>query len=141
MDLNVLSRQDECAKFSFQTKKATKVSSRKIKALKKSSASITVQPKSTESKELNKEHKNAGKHVKDLITNEKHLLPHSLDCVLVFRSVFLFLFFLKSIFCAIIHNSWNHFVCICACMCVCIGQKNITNLKRKRMGTGFGTWL
>lgn len=98
MDLNVLSREDECAKFSFQRKKATKVSSWKIKALKKSSASITVQTKSTESKELTKEHKNAGKHVKDLITNEKHLLPHSLDCVLVFRSVFLFFYFFKKVF-------------------------------------------
>lgn len=92
MDLNVLSRQDECAKLNFQTKKATKVSSQKIKDLKKRSASIPVQPKATESKALSKEHKNAGKHVKDLIANEKHLLPHSLDCVLVFHSVFLFLF-------------------------------------------------
>lgn len=67
------------------------MSSKKIKAPKKYlSASVSVQPKSTESKELTKEHKYAGKHAKDLITNEKHLLPRFLDCVLIFHSLFLF---------------------------------------------------
>jgi len=66
------------------------MSSQKIKALQKLSASVPVQPKSTESKELTKEHKYAGKHVKDLITNEKHLLPRSLDYVLIFHSLFFF---------------------------------------------------
>lgn len=77
--------------------------------------------------------------MKDLITNEKHLLPRSVDFVLIFHSLFLFL---KKYF--LCYNSLQlepFCVCVCACMCVCAGQKNITNLKRKRMGTVFGTWL
>lgn len=53
---------------------------------------------------------------------------------------FFFFFFSKSIFCAYNSQQLEPF-CVCARMCICAGQKNITNLKRKRMGTAFGTWL
>lgn len=46
-----------------------------MKVLKKPCGRILVQPRSTKSKEWTKEHEYAGKQVKDLITNEKHLLP------------------------------------------------------------------
>lgn len=76
--------------------------------------------------------------MKDLVTNEKHLLPRCLDCVLILHSLFLKE---KSIFCAMIYSIWNQFVCVYMCMCVCVGQKNTANMKRKRMGTVFGIWL
>lgn len=83
----------ESIKCNIQTKKrATKLSSQKVKALKKWPASVLVQPKSIKSKELAKEHKYAGKRGKDLVINDKHLLPHYLDCVLILHSRFFFFF-------------------------------------------------
>lgn len=66
---------------------------------------------------------------------------YSLTVWIVCWSSIHFFFKEKSIFCAIIHHSWNEFVCVYMCMCVCAGQKNIANRKRNRMGTVFGIWL
>jgi len=108
-----------------------------MKVLKKPCGRILVQPRSTKSKEWTKEHEYAGKQVKDLITNEKHLLPCSLDYVVIFIHFFFFFFF-KYFLCY--DSQQLELVCVYVRLCVCAGQKNITNLKRKRMGTVSGTW-